>query len=195
MKKPRILLADDHVLVAEALGGMLAGVYDIVGTVNDGRSLLDTAMTLKPDLVVVDIGMPQLNGLDATRQLKRLLPNVKVIILTMNEESSLVVEAFQAGATGYLLKHSAPKELLQAIEEVLKGASYLSPRITSGAVAAMLRSGVAKPQTGLRTHSASTRSNPTFGRRSIDEGDRGRSYNQPPNGGCSQVPRDGAAGD
>jgi DNA-binding NarL/FixJ family response regulator len=146
MKKPRILLADDHVLVAEALGGMLAGVYDIVGTVNDGRSLLDTAMTLKPDLVVVDIGMPQLNGLDATRQLKRLLPNVKVIILTMNEESSLVVEAFQAGATGYLLKHSAPKELLQAIEEVLKGASYLSPRITSGAVAAMLRSGVAKPQ-------------------------------------------------
>jgi DNA-binding NarL/FixJ family response regulator len=146
MKKPRILLADDHVLVAEALRGMLASVYDVVGTVSDGRSLLEAAMTLKPDLVVVDIGMPKLNGLDATRQIKRLLPNVKVIVLTMNEESGLVVEAFQAGATGYLLKHSAPKELLQAIEEVLKGASYLSPRITSGAVAAMLRSGVVKPQ-------------------------------------------------
>jgi DNA-binding NarL/FixJ family response regulator len=146
MKKPRILLADDHVLVAEALRGMLASVYDVVGTVSDGRSLLDAAMTLKPDLIVVDIGMPQLNGLDATRQIKRLLPNVKVIVLTMNEESGLVVEAFRAGAMGYLLKHSAPKELLQAIEEVLKGASYLSPRITGGAVAAMLRSGVVKPQ-------------------------------------------------
>jgi DNA-binding NarL/FixJ family response regulator len=146
MKKPRILLADDHVLVAEALRGMLASVYDVVGTVSDGRSLLDAAMTLKPDLIVVDIGMPQLNGLDATRQIKRLLPNVKVIVLTMNEENGLVVEAFRAGAMGYLLKHSAPKELLQAIEEVLKGASYLSPRITSGAVAAMLRSSVVKPQ-------------------------------------------------
>src|SRR5580704_16259075 len=100
MKKPRILLADDHVLVAEALRGMLASVYDVVGTVSDGRSLLDAAMTLKPDLIVVDIGMPQLNGLDATRQIKRLLPNVKVIILTQNEESGLVVEAFQAGARG-----------------------------------------------------------------------------------------------
>jgi DNA-binding NarL/FixJ family response regulator len=148
MKRPRILLADDHVLVAEALRGMLASVYDVVGTVSDGRSLLEAAMTLKPDLVVVDIGMPKLNGLDATRQIKRLLPNVKVIVLTMNEESGLVVEAFQAGATGYLLKHSAPKELLQAIEEVLKGASYLSPRITSGAVAAMLRGGVVKAQEG-----------------------------------------------
>jgi DNA-binding NarL/FixJ family response regulator len=146
MKRPRILLADDHVLVAEALRGMLASVYDVVGTVNDGRSLVDAAIILKPDLIVVDIGMPKLNGLDATMQIKRLLPNVKVIVLTMNEESDLVVDAFKAGATGYLLKHSAPKELLQAIEEVLKGASYLSPRITSGAVAAMLRSGVVKSQ-------------------------------------------------
>jgi DNA-binding NarL/FixJ family response regulator len=148
MKKPRILLADDHVLVAEALRGMLASVYDVVGTVSDGRSLLDAAMTLKPDLIVVDIGMPQLNGLDATRQIKRLLPHVKVIVLTMNEESVLVVEAFRAGAAGYLLKHCAPRELLQAIEEVLKGASYLSPRITGGAVAAMLRSGIVKPEEG-----------------------------------------------
>ena len=148
MKKSRVLLADDHLLVAEALRGMLASVYDVVGTVSDGRSLLDAAMTLKPDLIVVDIGMPQLNGLDATRQIKRLLPHVKVIVLTMNEESSLVVDAFRAGAAGYLLKHCAPKELLQAIEEVLKGASYLSPRITSGAVAAMLRGGIVKPEEG-----------------------------------------------
>jgi DNA-binding NarL/FixJ family response regulator len=146
MKKARILLADDHVLVAEALRGMLDTVYDVVGTVSDGRSLLDAAETLKPDLIIVDIGMPQLNGLDATRQIKRLLPKVKVIVLTMNEESVLVAEAFRAGATGYLLKHSPPKELLHAIEEVLKGASYLSPRITSGAVAAMLERGTVKSE-------------------------------------------------
>jgi DNA-binding NarL/FixJ family response regulator len=146
MKKARILLADDHVLVAEAIRGMLGTVYDVVGTVSDGRSLLDAAETLKPDLIIVDIGMPQLNGLDATRQIKRLLPKVKVIVLTMNEESVLVAEAFRAGATGYLLKHSPPKELLHAIEEVLKGASYLSPRITSGAVAAMLERGTVKSE-------------------------------------------------
>ncbi len=144
MKKARILLADDHVLVAEGIRTMLAPVYDVVGTVSDGRSLLAAAETLKPDLILVDIGMPQLNGLDATRVLKGLLPNVKVIVLTQNEDSLLVAEAFRAGASGYLLKYAAPKELLQAIEEVLKGASYLSPRITSGALAAMLRSPTAK---------------------------------------------------
>ena len=107
--------------------------------------LFEAAEALKPDLILVDIGMPQLNGLDATRVLKRLLPNVKVIVLTQNEDSLLVAEAFRAGASGYLLKYAAPKELLQAINEVLKGASYLSPRITSGAVAAMLRSSTDKP--------------------------------------------------
>jgi len=139
MKRARILLADDHVLMADALKSVLAPYYDVVGTVNDGRSLLVAAESLKPDLIVVDIGMPQLNGLDATRQIKRLLPRVKVIVVTMNEDSGLVAEAFRAGATGYLLKYSAAHELLQAIQEVLKGASYLSPRITSGAVASMLR--------------------------------------------------------
>ena len=139
MKRARILLADDHVLMADALKSVLAPYYDVVGTVNDGRSLLVAAESLKPDLIVVDIGMPQLNGLDATRQIKRLLPRVKVIVVTMNEDSGLVAEAFRAGATGYLLKYSAAHELLQAIQEILKGASYLSPRITSGAVASMLR--------------------------------------------------------
>ena len=141
MTKPRVLLADDHVLVADALKIMLEPLYDVVGIATDGRSLLQLAETLKPDLIVVDIGMPQLNGLDATKQIKRLLPRVKVIVLTMDQDSELVAEAFRAGASGYLLKHSAAKELLQAIQEVLKGASYLSPRITSGAVSALLRGG------------------------------------------------------
>jgi DNA-binding NarL/FixJ family response regulator len=139
MNRPRILLADDHVLLADALKSMLTPHYDVVGIANDGRSLLHAAETLKPDLIVVDIGMPQLNGLDATMQIKRLLPRVKVIVLTMNEDSDLVAEAFRAGASGYLLKHSAAPELMLAIQEVLKGASYLSPRITSGAVSALLR--------------------------------------------------------
>ena len=141
MTKPRVLLADDHVLVADALKIMLEPLYDVVGIATDGRSLLQLAETLKPDLIVVDIGMPQLNGLDATKQIKRLLPRVKVIVLTMDQDSELVAEAFRAGASGYLLKHSAAIELLQAIQEVLKGASYLSPRITSGAVSALLRGG------------------------------------------------------
>jgi DNA-binding NarL/FixJ family response regulator len=139
MKKPRILLADDHVLVTDALKSMLEPAYDVVGTASDGRSLLEMTEKLQPDLIVVDVGMPQLNGLDATRQIKRLLPRVKVIIVTMNEDSDLVGEAFRAGASGYLLKHSAAHELLQAMQEVLKGASYLSPRITGGAVSALLR--------------------------------------------------------
>ena len=141
MNRPRLLLADDHVLVADALKSMLAAHYDVVGTASDGRSLLRAAETLKPDLIVVDIGMPHLNGLDATRQIKRLLPRAKVIVLTMNEDCDLVAEAFRAGASGYLLKHSAAQELMLAIREVLNGASYLSPRITGGAVSALLRGG------------------------------------------------------
>jgi DNA-binding NarL/FixJ family response regulator len=141
MRRTRILLADDHVLIAEALKSVLASSYDVVGIVNDGRSLLVAAQTLQPDLIIVDIGMPQLNGIDATRQIKRLCPRVKMIIVTMNEDSDLVGEAFRAGASGYLLKTSASNELLQAIQEVLKGASYLSPRITSRAVTSMLRGG------------------------------------------------------
>lgn len=144
MNRPRLLLADDHVIVADALRSMLAAHYDVVGVAGDGRTLLHAAETLKPDLIVVDIGMPLLNGLDATMQIKRLLPRVKVIVLTMNEDSDLVAEAFRAGASGYLLKHSAAQELLLAIREVLKGASYLSPRVTSGAVSALLRGGNAE---------------------------------------------------
>jgi len=139
MNRVKILLADDHLLVAEALKSLLMPLYDVVGTVSDGMALLEAAGTLRPDVVVIDIGMPQLNGIDATRQIKRMLPRAKIIIVTMNEDSALVGEAFRAGASGYLLKHSASRELMLAIQEVLKGASYLSPRITGGAVASLLR--------------------------------------------------------
>ena len=163
------------------------GDYDVVGVAGDGRTLLHAAETLKPDLIVVDIGMPLLNGLDATRQIKRLLPRVKVIVLTMNEDSDssrrlsglalgLPSEAFScAGATA-------------GDREVLKGASYLSPRVTSGAVAALLRGGDVESIRGSRAHSAAARGSPAFGGRPLDEGDCRRSDDQPPNRRCSQVP-------
>jgi DNA-binding NarL/FixJ family response regulator len=129
MKRPRILLADDHTLMAEALQHLLQADFDVVGTVSDGRALIKAAGELKPELVVVDIGMPLLNGLDAADQLKALHPDIKVIFLTQNREPRYAVEAFRRKASGYLLKDSAASELTTAIREVLQGRSYVSPRI------------------------------------------------------------------
>ena len=132
MSRPRILLADDHVLMAEALRHLLQTDFDVVGTVADGRALLKAADELKPDLVVVDIGMPLLNGLDAGEQLKALHPEIKVIFLTQNREPRYAVEAFRRNASGYLLKDSAASELTTAIREALRGRSYVSPLIAKG---------------------------------------------------------------
>jgi DNA-binding NarL/FixJ family response regulator len=132
MKRPRILLADDHVLMAEALRHLLQMEFDVVGTVADGRALLKAAGELTPDLVVVDIGMPLLNGLDAGEQLKALHPDIKVIFLTQNREPRYAVEAFRRNASGYLLKDSAASELTSAIHEALRGRSYVSPAIAKG---------------------------------------------------------------
>jgi DNA-binding NarL/FixJ family response regulator len=132
MKRPRILLADDHKLMAEALQHLLQADFDVVGTVSDGRALIKAATELKPELVVVDIGMPLLNGLDAADQLKALHPDIKVIFLTQNREPRYAVEAFRRKASGYLLKDSAASELTTAIREALKGRSYVSPLIAKG---------------------------------------------------------------
>jgi DNA-binding NarL/FixJ family response regulator len=132
MKRPRILLADDHKLMAEALQHLLQTDFDVVATVADGRALIKAAAELKPELVVVDIGMPLLNGLDAADQLKALHPEIKVIFLTQNREPRYAVEAFRRKASGYLLKDSAASELTTAIREVLRGRSYISPLIANG---------------------------------------------------------------
>jgi DNA-binding NarL/FixJ family response regulator len=129
MKRARILLADDHNLMAEALQHLLQTEFDVVGTVADGRALLQAAATLKPELVVVDIGMPLLNGLDAGEQLKALHPDIKVIYLTQNREPRYAVEAFRRKASGYLLKDSAASELTTAIREALNGRTYVSSLI------------------------------------------------------------------
>jgi len=122
--QPRVLLADDHRLLCEAFTQLLDPHCHVVGAVGDGRALLAEAKRLLPDIVVLDIAMPLLNGIDAARQLQESMPAVKIIFLTMNEDPDLAAEAFRMGASGYLLKNSATTELLQAIQDVSRGRTY-----------------------------------------------------------------------
>jgi DNA-binding NarL/FixJ family response regulator len=126
------LLADDHAMLLEAFQKLLEPRCEVVGKVTDGRALLEAAPKLNPDLIVVDIGMPLLNGLEAARRLRQSMPAVKLIILTMNEDPEIAAEAVQAGASGYLLKKSAASELFKAIQNVLKGKTYFTPQIAKG---------------------------------------------------------------
>jgi DNA-binding NarL/FixJ family response regulator len=145
MGRPRILLADDHALLLGAFEKLLSEECDIVGQVSDGRALVSAAAELKPDLIVLDIAMPLLNGLEAARQIKHQARDVKLVFLTMNEDTDLAAEAFRSGASAYLLKRSATSELLTAIREVLQGRSYITPLITEGLVGALLHLESRKP--------------------------------------------------
>ena len=145
MARPRVLLADDHTLLLGALEKLLAVECDVVGTASDGRMLVAETQRLKPDVVVLDIGMPLLNGLDAGRQIKQLCRSVKLVFVTMNEDSDLAAEAFRAGASGYLLKRSAASELLVAIREVMLGRSYVTPLLTEGLVGSLISAAGRKP--------------------------------------------------
>ena len=129
MKRPRILLADDHRLVVEALQHLLEPDFDVVGMASDGRALLQMASELKPDLAVVDIGMPLLNGLDAGEQIRASHPNIKIIFVTQNRDPICAAEALRRKASGYLLKDAAASELSIAIREALRGKCYISPSI------------------------------------------------------------------
>jgi DNA-binding NarL/FixJ family response regulator len=132
MRRPRVLLADDHQMLLDALKELLEPKYEVVGLVTDGRAVLKVAEKLRPDIIVLDIAMPQLNGLDAGRQLKQSMPSVKLLFMTMNEDPYLVGEAFRAGASAFLLKQAAGLELDKAIKEVLKGGSYVTPSAAKG---------------------------------------------------------------
>src|SRR4030095_10362698 len=138
MSAPRVLLADDHALLLGAFEKLLADECEIVGQVSDGRALVAAAERLKPDLVILDISMPLLNGLDAGRQIKQKLRNTKLIFLTMNEDPDLAAEAFRAGASGYVLKRSAATELTTAIREVMLGRSYITPLVATGLVGSLM---------------------------------------------------------
>jgi DNA-binding NarL/FixJ family response regulator len=129
MGKIRVLLADDHKIVLEGLRSLLEPEFELVGTVEDGRALVATAKKLSPDVVVADISMPLLNGIEAVRQIKEENDKIKVVFLTMHPDVTYATRAFEAGASGYVLKHSAPSELVTAIQEAVKGKTYVTPII------------------------------------------------------------------
>jgi DNA-binding NarL/FixJ family response regulator len=137
--RPRILLADDHAILLEAFKALLEPEFEVVGTVTDGRALLAEFSRLNPDVVLIDISMPLLNGLDAGRQLKAQQRSVKLIYLTMNPDPDLAGEALRLGASGYVLKSSAASELTQAIREALRGRSYITPLITRDVVGSLIQ--------------------------------------------------------
>jgi len=134
MHRSRILIADDHNLVAELCKKLLEPEFEVVGTVSNGQELMRAATALKPDVIIVDIGMPVLNGLDAAEHIKHELPAIKVVFLTMNNDAEVAAEAFRRGALGYLVKTCATSEVVTCVREVLRGKTFLSPRISRDAV-------------------------------------------------------------
>jgi DNA-binding NarL/FixJ family response regulator len=136
--KPRVIIADDHVLLAEAFEKLLSPECDVVAKVTDGRAHVEAARRVHPDLVLLDVAMPLLNGLDAARQIHAISPSIRLIFLTMNDDPDLAAEAFRAGATAYLLKRSPASELLTAIRQAMKSRKYVTPLITEGMLGALM---------------------------------------------------------
>lgn len=141
MSRPRVLLVDDHTMVLDGFRKLLEDRCEIVGVAEDGRTLLRMAQELQPEIVTLDISMPQLNGVDAARKLKKILPRTKLIFVTMHADPAYVNEAFKAGASGYLLKRSAGSELLQAIQSVMDGQCYVTPLVAKGLVQTVISGG------------------------------------------------------
>jgi DNA-binding NarL/FixJ family response regulator len=129
MSRPRVLLADDHRMIAEALKGLLEQEFELVAVVEDGRQLVESARRLRPDVIVADISMPHLNGIDALTQLKRDNPDVRVVFLTMHKDAAYARRALDAGARGYVLKHAAQAELFLAVRAALDGETYITPTL------------------------------------------------------------------
>jgi DNA-binding NarL/FixJ family response regulator len=146
MPPPRVLLADDHAMLLAAFRQLLAPACEVVGAVSDGRALLEAAPRLKPDVIVVDIFMPRLNGIDACRQLQPQLPGTRWVFLTVNEDPDLAAEAFRLGASAFLLKSSAASELFRAIQMAMEGKHYVTPLLTKGVPLPVFLDRSASPQ-------------------------------------------------
>jgi DNA-binding NarL/FixJ family response regulator len=131
VNRPRVLLADDHRVVSEGLSRLLADDFELVGMVEDGRALVAEARNLKPDVIVADISMPHLNGIDALALLKKDNPGIRVVFLTMHQDPAYARRALEAGAAGFVVKHSAPAELVMAIEAALKGQTFITPALAA----------------------------------------------------------------
>ena len=136
MGKPRVLIADDHKIVLEGLRSLLQSEFEIVGEVEDGRNLVSEAERLRPELVVADISMPNLNGIDAARQIKKINERIRIVFLTMHADVTYAAGAFEAGASGFVLKHSAPQELILAMHEAMQGKTYVTPMIAGDLIGA-----------------------------------------------------------
>ena len=139
MKRPRIVLADDHKMVLDALKGVIEPEFEVVGTFGDGLALVEGAPSLNPSVIVLDIQMPTMNGLNAGRRIKQLMPTVRLIYLTMNQDPDMAAEAFRLGASAYLLKNSAATELVQALRQVVRGGSYITPLLTKDMVGSFVQ--------------------------------------------------------
>ncbi len=137
-RRPRVLLADDHLMVAQALQSLLTPEFDLVGVVEDGRALLEAAAKLQPDVIVADVTMPHLNGIDALIQLRQAGNRVPVVFLTMHRDVNFARRAVEAGASGFVLKHSASDELVSAIRAALKGNTYVTPQVAGELLDAMM---------------------------------------------------------
>ena len=137
MQRPRVLLADDHVMVAQGLGRLLEGEVEIVATVSDGAALVEQAQKHRPDIIIADMSMPVMNGLEAMRRLRHLGIRAKFIFLTLHAEPQLASEAMRSGASGYVLKQAAGDELIEAVRAVADGLTYLTPLITRDVLLAM----------------------------------------------------------
>ena len=140
--KPRLLLADDHALVTAGITKLLDEQFDVIGTVNNGRELLDAVDSKKPDLVLLDISMPLLNGIEAARQIQKTAPNTKIVVLTQQSGKDYVYAAFLAGAKGYVLKQSAASELIKALQEVRAGHYYITPSLIPREATGILQNNV-----------------------------------------------------
>jgi DNA-binding NarL/FixJ family response regulator len=149
MPKPRVILADDHTLLLEAFEKLLAPECDIIAKVADGRALVAAVQELHPDVVVLDLSMPLLNGLEAARHIKQIDKSVKLVFVTMNEDPDLAAEAFRAGGSAYLLKRSAGAELVTAIREAMKHRSYVTPLVTEGMLGSLMHSTAEAPSRQL----------------------------------------------
>jgi len=139
MKRPRVVLADDHPLMMDALKNLLEPDFEIVGTFTDGHALVEGAPKLNPNAIVLDIGMPTMNGLSAGERLKKLLPSVKLVYLTQNIDQDMAREAFQLGASAYVIKSSAGSDIVRALQEALRGGSYVTPVLTKGMVGSVIK--------------------------------------------------------
>src|SRR5690349_6116638 len=138
MGRTRIILADDHILLSDTIKNLIEPEFEVIGMFTDGYSLVEATQKLLPDIVLLDIGMPIMNGLNAGQQIKHLLPRTKLIFLTMNQDPQLAAEAFRLGASGYVLKTSAATELVHAIREVLRGRYNVTPQITKDMVGPLI---------------------------------------------------------